>query len=259
VETAYIIYTWIHRNIRHDCSDNLKYIEAPETIFDTGKGGPNGISLLFKTMCNHLEIEAGIISGYIKFMKKIEPGRNWNYLKFNNTYYLIDVANIECDDDEKKSFYHKSDFYFGTKPEMFIHTHFPKEAKWQLLNETNSVSIKQFFSSAYLSYDFDISGFKTISPDSFLINENFINVSLTYDKTVYNNKTTFYYSYIDSFGNEEFMEDLHYLLSERKINVIINSITENMDYITIYAAYDALLRPIVSFKINHKNNHNIQS
>ena len=71
METAYIIYTWIHRNIMHDCSDNLKYIKTPETIFDTGKGGPNGISLLFKTMCNHLEIEAGIISGYIKFMKKI--------------------------------------------------------------------------------------------------------------------------------------------------------------------------------------------
>ena len=43
-------------------------------------------------MYNQFGIEAGIISGYAKFSKRIENDREWNYIKLNNTYYLIDVS-----------------------------------------------------------------------------------------------------------------------------------------------------------------------
>lgn len=248
VETAHAIYTWIHRNINYEDSNNLKYNKTLDTIIKTGKGSPNSVTSLFKTMCNNLDIEVGNISGYIKLIKKIEADREWNYIIFNNTYYLIDVSSPD---------YYSIDYYFGTKPEMFIHTHFPKETKWQLLNEI--ISFKQFLSQAYLSESFDFYGYKTISPDSFLINETFIDLNLTYDKSILNKKISFYCEYIDSFGKEEIIECKHYLISEGEINLIIKSISEEMDYINIYSSgYNgySFLSLIASFKINHKKNNN---
>ena len=120
VETAYFIFTWIHRNIRLEYSNNTKYNQTPNIIFKTGKGRPNEISLLFKTMCNQFEIEVGNISGYVKFSKRIENDREWNYIKFNNTYHLVDVSYINWsrNEEEISLFYYNLDFYLGTKPEI---------------------------------------------------------------------------------------------------------------------------------------------
>ena len=262
METAYIIFTWIHRNIRLEYSNNTKYNQTPNIIFKTGKGRPNEISLLFKTMCNQLEIEAGVISGYVKFSKRIENDREWNYIKFNNTYYLVDVSYINWsrNEEEISLFFYDLDVYFGTKPEIFIRSHFPKETKWQLLNETNSISFKQFLSMAYLTESFYIDGFKTISPDSFYINEKFFNFNLTYDVNF--TYRHFICIFVDFFGKEDYIECKHYLFSDGKLNIIINSIPENTDYIIIYdngynVAYSySVMSYIIFFKIDHKNNDN---
>jgi len=124
-------------------------------------------------MYNQFGIEAGIISGYAKFSKRIENDREWNYIKLNNTYYLIDVSYKDWfrNKEEIYIYYDYLYVYFGTKPEIFIRSHFPKETKWQLLNEANSISFKQFLSMVYLKEGFYIDGFKTISPDSYLISK----------------------------------------------------------------------------------------
>ena len=263
METAYIIFTWIHRNIKLEISNNLKYNKTPDIIFKTGKGRSNEISVLFKEMCNQLEIEAGIISGYVKFTKKIENDREWNYIKFNNTFYLVDASYIDLFKytEEASLFYYDLDVYFGTKPEIFIRSHFPNEAKWQLLNETNSISFKQFLSMAYLNEGFYIDGFKTISPDSFFISNKSFNFNLTYDANF--NYRNFYAQFIDFSGKEEdFINCKFYLSSDGKLNIIINSIPEYTDYIIIHAVgynipYEySVSTNIVSFKIINKNDDN---
>ena len=255
-ETAYSIFTWIQRNIYYECSQSQEYNKTPDIIFKAGKGTPNEISFLFKTMCNHLEIEAGIIPGYIKFYKNIETNREWNYIKFNNTYYLIDVSMGVCIYDEEVELSYYDYFYFGAKPEMLIRSHFPKEIKWQLLN--NPISLKQFLSMASLTHWFYIYGFKTVSPDSFLINDKFINFNLTFDGT-------FIYKYIecvysDFFGKENTIKCKYNLISDKTMNFIINSISEKMNYISIYVGgynptiyYNTYICRILSFKIDLKN------
>ena len=172
-EIAYFIFVWIQRNIRLTYSNNTKYNQTPDIIFKIGKGRHNDIALLFKEMYNQFGIEAGIISGYAKFSKRIENDREWNYIKLNNTYYLIDVSYKDWfrNKEEIYIYYDYLYVYFGTKPEIFIRSHFPKETKWQLLNEANSISFKQFLSMVYLKEGFYIDGFKTISPDSYLISK----------------------------------------------------------------------------------------
>ena len=54
--------------------------------------------------------------------------------------------------------------HFGTKPEIFIRLHFPKESKWQLLSEP--CTFEKFESMALLSPFFYLIGFKAISPDT---------------------------------------------------------------------------------------------
>ena len=113
---------------------------------------------------------------------------------------------------------------------------------------------------AYLTESFYIDGFKTISPDSFFINEKFFNFNLTYDVNF--NYRHFFCFFTDFFGKEDYIECKHYLFSDGKLNIIINSIPENKDYIIIYdngynVAYSySVMSYIIFFKIDHKNNDN---
>ena len=46
----------------------------------------------------------------------------------------------------------RSDFYFGTDPELFIRSHYPNEEKWQLLSK--AFKRDEFNSMAFLYNDF---------------------------------------------------------------------------------------------------------
>ena len=85
---------------------------------------------------------------------------------------------------------------------MLIHSHFPKETKWQLLNKIFFLSSEQFLSVVHLNECFDSNGFETISPDSFLINEEYININLICNKKI-KNIFIVYCDYIDYMGKEK--------------------------------------------------------
>jgi len=73
-----------------------------------------------------MKIESDIISGHTKLLfnnpeeivKELE--HNWNYILIDDNYYLIDVpmGAGDCVDDHFDREY--SNFFFGTKPEIFI-------------------------------------------------------------------------------------------------------------------------------------------
>ena len=173
-ESAFLIYKWITQNIIYDCSRNeLGNNENPTNVYNLGMGTSKGISDLFKTMCRYMEIESDIISGYIK--KTIKDSELiaikdyiWNYIVINNTYYLIDVSSAmgACEGNEFLKYY--TEFYFATNPEFFIRTHFPEENEWQLLD--NIFTKEQFISMAFTTHFYYLYGFKSIYPDSNIIN-----------------------------------------------------------------------------------------
>ena len=166
-ESAYLVFKWINLNI--ETKYNGENIDEPTSVYNSGKGSTKGMSYLFNNMCNLLEVDSGSISGYLKWKNLEDYGINynieyfWNYIEIDGQYYLIDVSKA-ADMNEYKSYF--SDYtylYFGTDPEIFIRTHYPKESKWQLLPEP--YTFEKFESMAALLPLFYLFGYKTISPD----------------------------------------------------------------------------------------------
>ena len=59
----------------------------------------------------------------------------WNAVKINGAWYLLDSTWGAGYTDEQNNFvFDFDDEYFLMPPEQFIYTHFPEDAKWQLLS-----------------------------------------------------------------------------------------------------------------------------
>ena len=190
-ESAYFAYEWIRKNIELNCEDDQKQEQSPQNVYTWGFGTSYGISNLFKTIGNHLQLNIDLISGKVRtntrnglYLVNITDFV-WNYIEINGTVYLIDAsfARGYCIDKKLYSLY--SIIYFGAKPEIFIYSHFPDDNKWQLLNK--SVSYDEFETKAILSDYFYEIGFRTISPDNATINgEDNIKITLEYNKNIWN-------------------------------------------------------------------------
>ena len=191
VEAAYFAYKWIAYNIEIDCL-GVNHGNSSTSVVATyknGKGGPSGISNLFNTISGLLNIESDTIYGlekyvtwnYTQFIQFKEHA--WNYILIDNNYYLLDATMGAgfCSSDNR--FYKRSsDFYFGTKPERFIRSHFPNDNKMQLLSKT--ITKSEFKTMAYLYEDFYLL-FNTMSPDiSITKNTDEIRVRLTANNSV---------------------------------------------------------------------------
>ena len=172
-----------------NCEDDQKQEQTSQNVYTSGFGTSYGISNLFKTIGNHLQLNIDLISGKVRtntrnglYLVNITDFV-WNYIEINGTVYLIDAsfARGYCIDKKLYSLY--SIIYFGAKPEIFIYSHFPDDNKWQLLNK--SVSYDEFETKAVLSDYFYEIGFRTISPDNATINgEDNIKITLEYNKNI---------------------------------------------------------------------------
>ena len=165
-ESAYLLFRWISENI--EISFNEETTDDPISAYNLGKGTSKAISSLFNNICNFLKVVSGSISGYLKWPSfwddklKSYGDYTWNYIEINGEYYLLDVTLTS-----RIKFNPGIDYiyiYFGTDPEIFIRSHFPKDNKWQLLPEP--YTLEKFESMALLTPFFYLLGFKTISPDT---------------------------------------------------------------------------------------------
>ena len=88
-------------------------------VYKKGKGRSIGITGLFNTICNLLNIESNNILGIIKLKtfnyKQIVKIKEyaWNYVLIDNEYYLIDVIMGSRTFLENRIDKIQSDFYFG--------------------------------------------------------------------------------------------------------------------------------------------------
>ena len=201
-EGAFLVYHWITKNIEIKCKATEE--DSPVSIFDSGHGDVYGISDLFKTMVSYLHISSGIIQGYTRnydgktFIATNPVKWVWNYIKINDTYYLVDASYGigGCFGDGNR--FLDNMFFFGTKPEIFINWDYPYESKWQLLSEP--VPFDKFTNNLALEYYFYTFGYYSISPENYTLEggKEEIKITLYYNEIFPSCKRTAQYAFYNS-------------------------------------------------------------
>ena len=192
IEAVFLIYKWITQNININCADYNKE-ESPVAVYKSGVGSFVGISALFNIMCSNMNIESVSIIGFNRRLDNVQKTKRlctkvehyWNYILINNTYYLVDptLAGGFC----YGTYFQKQyvDFYFGTKPEFLIKTHFPIKEKYQFLD--NKISEEQWDQLNMRTPHFYMTGMKTITPENLNITpKNEKKIVITYADSFYN-------------------------------------------------------------------------
>ena len=256
-ESVFLIYNWIAKNIEFDCI-NINKDNSGDALntYNSGKGTYTGISDLFNNMCKYMNIKSYSIPGLVKKMY-LYPNETtkiidyiWNYIEINNTYYLIDVSSATGLCNNGKFIESYSDVYFGTNPEFFIRSHFPKNNTYQFLSKY--ITKDQFVSWAFLTEEFFYLGIKNISPDLLEINgikETKFNI--TYDKSIRGHNFVEIIQYLNGVVK---MQDPLYSKYDKNgsVEIITDLSNENISYYAIGdERYQNSYTRIVIYKILH--------
>lgn len=147
------IYNWITQNIAYDNelmrSEKLqRQIYTSEenivkNVLDRKMALCGGFALLFKYLCADVGITSEAVNGFTKdysgkLQKRKEPNHTWNVVKLNGEWYLLDITWAIGHGISGKP----DNFWFLTKPEEFIYSHYPEDSKWILLQ--NPISFTEF-------------------------------------------------------------------------------------------------------------------
>jgi len=143
---AKAIYRWISANIAYDTaayfgrSASMAY--EPQAVLKSGKAVCSGYAALFEYLASALGLEAVTIEGrakghgYTPGASEIGIGHDWNAVKINGVWRLIDVTWAAGYVSESGQFVAEfSPFWFDTPPELFVLWHLPVVADWQLLDK----------------------------------------------------------------------------------------------------------------------------
>ena len=162
VETAYFIFKWISRRIEYDCygENHGGIITEPFETYKEGRGGGEGITGLYTTICGFLNIESYVIFGIEKYLtydteNSVEfREKYWNSFFIKDNYYLLDIVKGMgyCQNDQFNYPITFDNRDFGLNSESFIRYRLPNDNKWQLIS--NPITKAEFYYMAYLYDDF---------------------------------------------------------------------------------------------------------
>jgi hypothetical protein len=140
------IHDWIAMNIAYDADAYLKkspVVVEPYAVLRRGSSVCSGYANLFSTMCSLANIQSVVISGHGRGAnwspyreKGFDSNHAWNGVLIQGGWYLIDCtwdAGYLMDDTFKRDY---DTGYFCTPPEGFLHTHFPENPAWQLIDKS---------------------------------------------------------------------------------------------------------------------------
>lgn len=249
------IYTWITNNIVYDPKEYGKYnfsystkkdFDLKQSEYETKlstrvvskrKAVCEGYSVLFKVICDHLNIKSKVVSGSSKTLvkdigKRYFSDHSWNIVTIENKEYLIDTtwgAGTYNNGFEKQVDY----FYFLTNPNLFIKKHYPDNYENSLLIETIE---KQDFLNGPLIHNYD---FELVNPMNGIIKKKEVNTVkfkfLTKNKvnsiSYYIDKKSYLVTNLKNDNNLEFEIDF----SEIKIGRTLSLYFDN--------------KPIIEFKL----------
>ncbi len=141
---AMALYEWIGQNVSYDVdayfSGNFPD-DAPEVVLANRTAICGGYAKLFVALATSVGLEAEIVPGLSKGYgfeteaKERKSDHAWNAVKIDGEWHLLDATWGSGHIDEDKRFV--ADYgtgWFSVKPEEFIFTHLPEDARWQLLS-----------------------------------------------------------------------------------------------------------------------------
>lgn len=152
------IYGWITKNISYDNelmrSEALQrqiYISEENIIqqaLDRKMALCGGFALLFKSLCADVGIMAEVVDGFTKdysgrFRGRKTPHHTWNAVKLNGEWQLLDITWAISHGSGNKP----DNFWFLTRPQDFIYSHYPENEIWTLLR--NPISLSEFKKSIH--------------------------------------------------------------------------------------------------------------
>lgn len=173
-QLARFFYYWIGSNIKYDYefltkavsnrSSYGEYLDKQDAyrVFDERKGVCAGYASLYNWFMEEVGIDVVYISGHIRneqnWFEMVSPNQNtghaWNAVRLNDEWVLVDTtwgASYSASE---------TDLYFDMQPEIAIITHFPRNRKWQLLE--NPLTFREFSNSKYVKPVWFYAGFTDI-------------------------------------------------------------------------------------------------
>ncbi|KAJ0062946.1 hypothetical protein NL108_009427, partial [Boleophthalmus pectinirostris] len=175
LERLRAIWVWLCHNIEYDISGFLgrsEKLSSPEEVIAAGRGVCCGYSSLCSEMCREVGIECQEVPGHSKgvgyrqgqSLRGVKSDHLWNAVLLSGQWFLLDACwGAGRVDMENESFVKRyDDFYFLTDPEEFIHSHFPDEERWQLLD--CPISIEEFERKVFKTSAFFTLGLRLMQP-----------------------------------------------------------------------------------------------
>lgn len=272
-ERVRAIFSWITQNISYNTNINpyvanglksyfSEYQKARDlkkekkekmnSIMKTKKAMCYGYSLLFKNLCEKIEVKSKIIYGYTRTNPKIiginrtYKDHAWNLVKINNEWKIIDVTWASGYEDiySKRFVKRFNDYYFFTDPNNFIKHHLALNPKNQLTNKPTSKD--EFFSKPIFYPEYFKTNIQLSSKHNGIINVNNSNNAITINFDKVPKKIELHYMFMDDISTRK----LH-LKKEKKggFKAKIKYKNTNDSNLTIFSNLEAIL----CFKIEVKN------
>ncbi len=145
------IHDWIADNIAYDTESFFSGSipgQSYAAVLRSRSSVCEGYAGLFKTMCDLAGIECVKISGYARgygysvFDDEDVTGTNhaWNAVRIDDEWRLVDVTWNAGHVDATSFIKRYSTKYLFLEPEKMIHTHYPADAIWQLIEPAVSAA-----------------------------------------------------------------------------------------------------------------------
>jgi hypothetical protein len=141
-EKVRAVYRWITDRIAYDADSFFAGAPGdsrPEAVLRSRKAVCEGYANLFVDLSSRAGVKVVKIPGHAK-TPFASPGQNlaglshsWNAVQFDNHWWLIDSTWGAGGLNGREYVKRFSEFFFLTPPDLLVLSHFPKEARWQLL------------------------------------------------------------------------------------------------------------------------------
>ena len=174
LEKTRAVYYWVSNHVFYDYNEakinyrkryyfkNQKELEIfrrryAENVLRRKTGICEGYSQLMKFVLRDLGIKCEIVSGYAKNQFKhigvIQKNTShaWNAVFVDGKWHLLDATWSTGNDEDEPGKFEFDDFYFFTKPELMILSHYAKDSKWLLLEKPMSKSAF-FYAPIFYNY-----------------------------------------------------------------------------------------------------------
>lgn len=147
MESARAIFTWVASHISYDTEAYFGkkrplVSDVVSVTLATGKSLCSGYAALFHALSELAGLEVATIPGHCKgygysaLDEELTENHDWNAVKLEGEWRLIDVTWGSGYIDENRVFRSCfDDFFFLTPPHYFIFNHFPSDPAWQLLRK----------------------------------------------------------------------------------------------------------------------------